>query len=325
MFDTLGVVALLTLAVVAIWLAKRAWRARNRAVKWVGVVLSTVLTAVFILVNGAVLIGFYKINFPPHVAPLVNVTVAATPAQVARGAKFAAICAGCHSPDGKVPLVGRNFFGAGDPPFGTMYAANLTPAGEIKDWSDAEIIRAIREGVHKSGRALMVMPSEIFHNLSDVDVQAVVAYLRSQPAAGQNTPPTRLNILAAALIGAGVARTSVQQPITHGVTAPAEGPSAEYGKYLVSVLACQVCHGENLAGRKVRGPGPPAGPNLTVIVPTWSAEGFIRTFRTGVDPANHTLAQAMPWQLISTFATEEDLTAIYTYLHGLKPIDRLPD
>ena len=136
---------------------------------------------------------------------------------------------------------------------------------------------------------------------------------------------TRLNILGAALIGAGVAATSVQPPITHGVTAPAEGTSAEYGKYLVSVLACQVCHGENLAGRIVRGPGPPGGPNLTVIVPTWSAEGFIRTFRTGVDPANHTLAQAMPREQISAFATDEDLTAIYTYLHGLKPIDRPPE
>ena len=42
--------------------------------------------------------------------------------------------------------------------------------------------------------------------------------------------------------------------------------------------------------------------------------------RTGVDPYNHTLA-GMPWKAISTFASDEDLKAIYAYLHGLTPIE----
>src|SRR5258706_439179 len=98
----------------------------------------------------------------------------------------------------------------GGPPFGTLWAPNLTQAGEISEWSDGEVIRAIREGVHKSGRALVVMPSEVFHNLSDADVEAIVAYLRSEPAVAPRNPATRLNILAAALIGAGVFTTSAQ-------------------------------------------------------------------------------------------------------------------
>jgi mono/diheme cytochrome c family protein len=322
MFDTLGVVALLLLVALGTWLALRSRRARNRAVKWVGLVLSSLLTVAFSLLVGVVLLGFYRINFPPRRPPVTDVTVARTPEQVARGAKLAAICAGCHSPDGKPPLVGQNFLGAGAPPVGRLYAANLTPAGEIKDWSDGEIIRAIREGVHKNGRALIIMPSESFHNLSDVDVHAVVAYLRSQPATGQNTPSMKLNVLGAALIGAGIPGTSVQTAIAEPVVGPAEGASAEYGKYLVSVLACQECHGKNLAGRKVRGPGPPAGPNLTAIVPSWTAEGFLHTLRTGVDPANHKLTEEMPWKQISSFASDQDLMAIYTYLHGLKLIDR---
>ena len=77
-------------------------------------------------------------------------------------------------------MVGQDF-SKGGPPVGTLYGANLTPAGEIKDWSDGEIIRAIREGVHKTGRSLIIMPSEVFRHLSDVDVQAIVAYfVRSQ-------------------------------------------------------------------------------------------------------------------------------------------------
>src|SRR5262249_51210123 len=157
----------------------------------------------------------------------------------------------------------------GGPPMGTLYAPNLTPAGEIRDWTDGEIIRAIREGIHKSGRALIIMPSENFKNMSDADVQAVVAYLRSQPASGTASPPARLSILAAAFIGVGMFPTAAQPAITAPIVAPAEGRTPEYGKYLVSVLGCTTCHGENLGGRKP-GMGPPAGPNLTMIVPKWS-------------------------------------------------------
>lgn len=319
MFDLIGVTALLLLAVLGTWLAVKAWRAGHRAVKWIGLVLTGLVTSVSTLAFGAALIGFYRISFPLRQPAAASLKVAGTPDQVARGARFGHLCAGCHSPDSKPPLVGQNFFTEG-PPFGTLYAPNLTPAGEIKDWSDGEIVRAIREGVHRSGRALIIMPSEILRNLSDADVQAIVAYLRSQPETGTISPPTRLNALAALMFGAGIARTAAQPPITQPIMAPAEGASAEYGKYLVSVMFCQVCHGEDLGGRKPGGMGPPAGPNLTLFVPRWSPEEFQRTLRTGVDPYNHTLTEEMPWKQISAFATDQDLEAMYAYLHGLTTI-----
>ena len=179
------------------------------------------------------------------------------------------------------------------------------------------MIRAIREGVHQSGRALVIMPSEIFRHLSDVDVDAIVAFLRSQPAVGPSTPPTRLNILAAFLFGAGIAPSSAQPPITRPILAPAEGVSTEHGQYLVSILGCRACHGENLTGGKSGGPGPPAGPNLMVFLTKWSLQDFIHTLRTGVDPDKHTLTEGMPWKAISSFANDTDLEAMYVYLHGL--------
>jgi mono/diheme cytochrome c family protein len=320
MFDILGVTALLSVATLGTWLALRARRAKNRVVKWVGLALSSVLTLACTLVTGVALVGFYKLNFPPRRPAVTDVKVAVTPGQVARGARFSVLCPLCHSPAGKAPLVGQDF-SKGGPPVGTLYAPNLTPAGEIKDWSDGDIIRAIREGVHKSGRALIIMPSEVFRNLSDVDVEAIVAYLRSQPAVEPNTPPARLNVVAAVLIGAGLPRTSAQPPITQPIVAPAQGVSADYGKYLVSILGCRLCHGESLAGRQSGGPGPPAGPNLTLILPKWSVEDFIHTIRTGVDPYNRTLAEGMPWKELSTFASDEDLAALYAYLHSLTPIE----
>jgi mono/diheme cytochrome c family protein len=320
MFDLPGVMALLALATLGTWLVLRARHARNRGVKWIGLVLSSLLALAATLATVVALVGFYKLDFPPHRPEITPIKVAGTPDQVARGAKFSAFCPICHSPNGGAPLVGQNF-SEGGPPAGTLYAANLTPAGEIKDWSDGEVIRAIREGVHKNGRPLVIMPSEAFRNLSDLDVQAVVAYLRSQPAVEPATPPTRLNVIGALLIGSGLAQTSAQPPITHPIIAPAEGASAAYGQYLVSILACRLCHGENLTGGKSRGPGPPAGPNLMAFLTTWRLEDFVQTLRTGVDPYKHKLSEAMPWKAISAFATDTDLAAIYAYLHGLRPAE----
>ncbi len=320
MFDYLGMTALLALAAVGVWLALRARRARYRVVKWVGLVLSGLLALVGSLATGVALVGFYRLNDPPSLPKVTDIKVAGTPDQVARGARFSVFCPLCHSPDGKPPLVGQDF-SKGGPPVGTLYAPNLTPAGEIKDWSDGEVIRAIREGVHQSGRPLIIMPSEVFRYLSDVDVQAIVAYLRSQPAAGAATPPTNLNVIGALFIGAGLAPTSAQPPITQPIVAPAEGASLEYGQYLISILGCRLCHGENFAGKKIGGPGPPGGPNLTLILPLWTAEDFIRTIRTGVDPYGRKLAETMPAKQFSAFASDEDLTAIHTVLHGLKPLE----
>jgi mono/diheme cytochrome c family protein len=324
--NIIGLLVLLALVVLFGWLARRSWGSKRKFLKWPALILSGLLTLLLALITVVAAIGVYKIGVPQG-NPAAAVTVAATPDQVARGAKFATFCAGCHSTTGKPPLDGsKEDFISGDlPPVGSLYPPNLTPAGELQSWSDGEIIRAIREGVHKSGRALIVMPSENFHNLSDADVQSIVAYLRSQPATPNrpqtDTPSNSLNLLGALFIGAGLFPTSAQSPITQPVISPPRGVSGDYGKYLVSVIGCRECHGQNLAGGEAGGFGPPAGPNLTVLVPKWSEADFANTIRTGVDPTGKSLnADEMPWKQISSFASDDDLGAIYGYLHGLTPI-----
>jgi mono/diheme cytochrome c family protein len=313
MFDVFGVMAMVLLIAGFGWLALRARRASRALVKWGGLGLSGLLA---VACSGALvvaLVGFYKLSYPPYHYTVSDVKVAGTPEQLARGAKFLSFCAACHAASGQPPLAGQNF-SEGGPPIGRLYAPNLTPAGEIKDWSDGEIIRAIREGVHRSGRPLIIMPSEFFRNLSDTDVQAIVAALRAQPATSTASPPTKLNVLGALFIGAGLFPTTAQEPITTAVVAPAEGTSADYGQYLVSFLGCRLCHGENLTGGTPGKKFPPAGPDLPHIVSRWSEEGFVRTFRTGVDPVQHTLTEAMPWKMYSGFASDDDLKAIHAYL-----------
>ncbi len=59
------------------------------------------------------------------------------------------------------------------------------------------------------------------------------------------------------------------------------------------------------------------------LVPTWSEADFVKTIRTGVDPTGHSLnPDAMPWKEISTFGADDDLRAIYAYLHALTPIEK---
>lgn len=324
-----GLLVLLALVVLFGWLAKRAWGSKHKVLKWPALVLAGLLTLLFALVFVVALMGTLKL-YAPASNPVANVKVAGTPEQIARGAKFAGICVGCHSSTtGKLPLDGSKDDFMSDPtapPVGSLYAPNLTPAGEVKDWSDGEIIRAIREGVHKSGRPLIIMPSEEFHNLSDADVQSVVAYLRSQPATPNkpqnDTPSNGLNLLGSIFVGAGLFSTSAQVPITQPIVAPPEGATADYGKYLVDNIGCRSCHGADLAGG-TPGFGPPPGPNITAVVPKWSEADFIKTIRTGVDPTGKALdPEQMPWKEYSAFASDNDLKAIYAYVHGLTPIDK---
>jgi hypothetical protein len=106
-----------------------------------------------------------------------------------------------------------------------MYATNLTPGGPLQRWTDGEIVRAIREGLTNDGRSLLGMPSQAYRNLSDADVQALVAYLRSQPAVDNPQPARNLNVLAALFLGAGMFPTSAQAPVG-SVAAPPLKPFA---------------------------------------------------------------------------------------------------
>jgi cytochrome c553 len=329
MFDLVGVLVLVALIALFAFLTVRAWRSRHAILKWVGVASGGLFTLV--LSTGLVLglVGFYKLN-QQHTNPVTDVQVAGTAAQIERGRQLAQVCDSCHTTNNQLPLSGTNF-GAkfGLPPLGTLYAPNLTPSGDIGDWSDGELVRAIREGIHKNGRSLLIMPAENFRNLSDDDVQAIVAYLRSQPPTGGPTPTNRFNLLGAIFINLSDFRTA--QPPVGRVTAPKPGTAA-YGQYMVDIIGCRSCHGDQLQGRVETGqPGPPAGPNLTQIVPQWSEEEFMTFFNTGQLPDGGTVPivtlpsgfsePRMPWPEVRAATTDAELRDIYNYLHRLPPVE----
>lgn len=313
---------LLALVLGFLYLARRAWGSKNAILKWVGVVVSVLLALLLglIFVLGAV--GLYQFHVPrPN--PVHEVKVEITPERVARGEKLANFCAGCHSTTHKPPLDGSAVdFGnqPGTPPLGSLTPPNLTPAGPLQNWTDGEIIRAIREGVHKDGRTLMIMPAESFHYASDEDVQSLVAYLRSQAPVQHNVPEIQPNLIALIILAVGAYPPSVQPPITQPIIAPPQGETPAYGEYLVNISDCRVCHGADLASGTTRA-FTPNGPNLTLIVPNWTREQFIQTIRTGVDPTGHKLdPNQMIWRELSATYDDDELAAMYQYIRSLPPV-----
>ncbi len=311
---TLSVVGVAMLTLLFAWLTRRVWRAQRAWFKWPGVILAGLLTVISLAVTLLPFVGIYRV-YGPRPATAIELQIAGTPEQLARGQRLAMLCVGCHSSTGELPLDGADS-DMTEGAIGVLYPSNLTPGGPLRTWTDGEIVRAIREGVHQTGRALLLMPSEQYRAMSDDDAQALVAYLRSQPAVDRQLPDTEMNLLGAALVGAGVFPMSRQAPIRAPIVAPPPSATIEHGAYLVRIGGCAECHGEGLRGGTSQ--FTPIGPNLPAIVAQWEAAQFIATIRTGVDPYGTTVnPETMPWPEYAAAFSDEELTAIYENIRTL--------
>jgi cytochrome c553 len=185
---------LIILATLFAWLGLRAWRVKNGFVKWGGTGLAALLSAAALVVGGVMLIGLFEAN--ARSAPVLDLKVASTPEQIARGQAIAdGFCSACHSKTGT--LTGGLDIGEDFPvPIGSFVSSNLTPAGQLSHWSDGDIFRAIRNGIDRDGHWLVVMSYTNASKLSDDDTKAIIAYIRSLPAAGTPTenPPDHFSL-----------------------------------------------------------------------------------------------------------------------------------
>ena len=98
------------------------------------------------------------------------------------------------------------------------------------------------------------------------------------------------------------------------------GVTAPYGEYLVNVTGCHDCHGApNWQAAGAPSLGAVDAPNLTPggELNVWTNTQFINTIRTGVAPGGHALNPAeMPWKSFTNYSDDE-LKAIYLYLHSV--------
>ncbi len=311
--DLLAVAMLIIIATLFAWSSRRAWRAKNRFIKWGGTWLAALLSVVATLVSGIVLVGLFEMH--ARNAPVRDLKVAGTPERIERGRAISdGFCSACHSKTGTL-TGGLDLAQDLSVPIGSFVSSNLTPMGQLNHWSDGDIFRAIRNSVDRDGRSLVFMSYTNASRLSDDDIMAVIAYIRSLPASGMPTanPPDHLNLLGVMMLGAGMLPKG--KPVSIGiVTAPPSGPTLQYGEYILTYQDCRACHGDKLTGG-VPGQLGPLGPDLN-LVKGWKFEEFVATMRTGVDPSGHQLSKQMPWRPVGRMSDEE-LRAVYEYLTHL--------
>jgi mono/diheme cytochrome c family protein len=137
----------------------------------------------------------YKMQLPHQVFPGAGTAMpeADMADKVKRGFYLVTIahCLECHTPFGppgtgvdfqsSLGKGGREFHG----PWGVSVSRNITSSKTkgIGDWSDADVKRAITQGVRKDGSKLKPpMGYPYYAKMTDGDVDAMVAYLRTLPA-----------------------------------------------------------------------------------------------------------------------------------------------
>ena len=258
-----------------------------------------------------------------HIVQARSVGVPTSADAIERGRHIVATraCADCH---------GKDFGGQkviDDPLAGVLHGANLTRGigGLPHDYSDLDFVRAIRHGLARDGRPLVLMPSEEYSAMTDEDLGAVVAYLKTLPAVDRARGPVSLGPVLRLLVVLGQVKLGADV-IDHAaprLASIAPSVSPEYGKYLAT--SCIGCHGETLTGGKIAGAPPdwPAAANLTTHessrLKQWSEDEFIQTVRTGKRPDGSPLNRVMP----AAFGqmTDVELKALWAYLATVAPME----
>lgn len=292
--------------------------------------------------------GYLFVRKPTSVPP-PDIKVQISPERIARGQYLFALadCGGCHSPRdftrfGGPEVAGMRGAGASFPPElglpGEIHAPNITPDVEtgLGAWTDGEKIRAIRDGVSRDGRALFpMMPYAGFRNMSDYDVESLVAYLNTLAPVKHHVPRSAVVFPVSLLI------KSAPKP-AGPVAPPDRANRVEYGRYLVNLGGCMDCHtGENkgepvpgmllAGGRTFHVPGAAVrSANITPDGQTgigrWSERDFIDRFHQyreyaakGSPPSGPESFTLMPWLNLCQLP-EDDLKAIYAFLKTQKPV-----
>jgi mono/diheme cytochrome c family protein len=284
-----------------------------RVLKWIGIVLGGLIVVVVVAALGLSIAGNAKLHKTREV-PNDAVTIPTDETSLARGKQIVTgVCSGCHGPD----LTGMPLLA--DPSIGTIYAANLTVLS--RTWSDADYVRAIRHGVAPDGRELPIMPSEAWVHLSAEDLGSIIAYLKTLPPAGEETPEPNLTFMGRILLATGqFGQIFPAEYLDHSTPFPSMpeiGANVAYGAYLGQF--CTICHGENLNGMQPSDPSSPPAPNLTPggELVGWSEDQFIQVFHTGVTPEGDALDNDyMPWKEFGSFSDDE-LRGVWMYLQSL--------
>ena len=242
-------------------------------------------------------------------------------------------CGNCHTPkDASGHALSDQELAGGlviDLPVFHAVAPNITPdkATGIGGWSDKQIIDAIRNGRRPDGTIIgPPMPIEFYRTMSDSDVRAIVAYLRSVKPIAHRVEKSSYRIPLPPSYG---------PPVVQVADVPPSNKVA-YGHYLANIAHCMECHtpmkptGQldmarvGAGGREL--PAFPSGvvtsTNLTPANPDgiahWTDAQVKAAITGGVRPDGRKLVLLMAFDWYRT-VRPADLDAVVAYLRTLKP------
>ena len=246
----------------------------------------------------------------------------------------AADCKACHTAEGGQPFAGGLAFKL---PFGTLYTPNITADKEtgIGNWSDADFIGAIRDGIDDEGQRLYpAMPYAAYTNLTDEDALAIKAYLFSLPPVKNEAPE---NVLKFPFNQRWlmVFWSAVFNPKHRFMPVAEQTPEWNRGAYLVEGLAhCGECHtprnllqgldnANKFAGGEAEGwRAYNITPDAASGVGAWSETDLIQYLSTGHakgrGSASGPMAQAVEWSFSQL--TASDIHAIVTYVRSVPAV-----
>ena len=236
-------------------------------------------------------------------------------------------CGNCHSPKGpQGDIPGKEFSGGlswDEPPF-KVTAPNITQDKEtgIGAWSDADIKMALRTGVRPNGVQLaMIMPTDFYEIITDRDMDAIVAYLRTlKPISNRvDDPIYKMQQIHRAFPGA-------EKPYAEAMMSD----KLKNGFYLATIGHCMECHtpmgprGREFAtklgtgGFKFPGPwGVSVSRNITQNkekgIGAWSDAEIKRAITTGTSKDGSKLRPPMGFHYYANM-TDADLDAVVAYL-----------
>lgn len=272
--------------------------------------------------------------FAGAVVSAVTPAVAQTPAE--RGGYLVntlMTCNNCHTPMGpQGPDFSKALSGGltfDEPPF-KVTASNITPDPDtgLGKWTDAQIKTLLRKGVRPDGtKVAPIMPTGFYEILTDKDVDAIVAYLRTvTPVKNQSPAP--------------VYKMAFERDIPPGADKPM--PEADLsnpvkkGFYLATAAHCMECHTPMDKGRHdfsklgaggTEFPGPwgkSVSRNITSSkakgLGDWSDDEIKRAITQGIHKDGSKLRPPMGYPFYARM-TPDDLNAVVAYLRTVPAVE----
>jgi mono/diheme cytochrome c family protein len=236
-------------------------------------------------------------------------------------------CGNCHTPKGPTGDIMDKAFSGGlswdEPPF-KVTAPNITQDKEtgIGNWTDAQLKTMLRTGVLPNGaHGAMVMPTGFYHIMTERDIDAVIAYLRTLKPIKNKVPDPIYKM------------PQVEHVLPGGETPYTEAMLSDKlkkGFYLATIAHCMECHTPMEKGARLWDtrlgaggfdfPGPwgvSTSRNITSSktkgIGAWTDDEIKRAITTGVSKDGSHLKPPMGYHYYATL-TLDDLDAVVAYI-----------